>query len=131
MTNKVTDKLLHEFRGEGNCFLISIRCDLEWSHNKFINLLNSMRDYCKQMQSSDPLDKEITQGFWFVSWYIKDWTSHSNFRNINKFSEEYYSQSYELICDLSYWYFMNEPIFVEEEYFKLEINILEGYVNKD
>lgn len=130
MKNELTEELLYEFNGEENSFLITIRCDLEWSHAKFIKLLNTMRDYCKQKQSRDPLDKEIAQGFWFVTWFIKDWTSHSGFRNGNKFSDDYYTQSYKFIHDLSYWYFMNEPIYVEEEYFELEIKILEAYIKK-
>lgn len=63
MTSEVTEELLYEFRGEENSFLITLRCDLEWSHAKFVKLLNAMRNYCKQKQPSDPLDKEIAQGF--------------------------------------------------------------------
>lgn len=131
MTNEITEVLLYEFRGEENTFLITIRCDLEWSHTKFIEFLNSMRNYCKHKQEEDPLDKEIAQGFWFVSSYIREWTSHPDFRKANKFSDDYYTQSYDLIYDLSYWYFMEEPIFIEEEEFEKEINILEEYLKKD
>lgn len=131
MNKELIEGLLNEFRGEENSFLITIRCDLEWSHTKFVKLLNTMRDYCKQKESNDPLDKEITQGFWFVSFYIKDWTSHPGFRNANKFPDDYYIQSYELIYDLSYWYFMEEPIYIDEKYFEEEINILESYLKKD
>lgn len=102
MTSEINEELLYEFRGEENSFLIAIRCDLEWSHAKFVKLLNTMNNYCKQKHSSDPLDKEIAQGFWFVSWYIKDWTSHSGFRNANKFHDDYYTHSYELIHNFSY-----------------------------
>lgn len=131
MTSELTEELLYEFRGEENSFLITIRCDLKWSHTKFVKLINTMRDYCKQKQSNDPLDKEIAQGFWFVSWFIKDWTSHPDFRKANKFSEDYFNQSYELIYDLSYWYFMEESIYSEEKDFKEEIKLLEVYNNKD
>ncbi|WP_459477435.1 hypothetical protein [Clostridium saccharoperbutylacetonicum] len=128
MTNELTEELLYEFRGEENSFLITIRCDLEWSHNKFIKFLYTMKDYCKQKQSKDPLDKEIAQGFWFVTWFIKDWTSHQGFRKANKFSDDYYTESYELIHDLSYWYFVEESIYIEEKDFEEEIKILESYI---
>lgn len=131
MSNNLIDELLYEFRGEKESFLITIRCDLEWSHDKFIKFLSTIRNYCKHRQLSNQLDKEIAQGFWFISWFIKDWTSHPDFRKANKFSDNYYTESYELIHDLSWWYFMEEPIYIEDKDFKEKIKILKSNIKND
>lgn len=55
-----------------------------------------------EKQVSDNLNKEIAQGFSYVSCFIKDWTKHPDFRVSNNYSDNYYEESYEIIQDLSW-----------------------------
>ncbi|MDP4177122.1 MAG: hypothetical protein Q8900_02115 [Bacillota bacterium] len=126
---KYINDLLDELKGEENSFILNIRCKIEWKHDSFIKLVRIMRYYCSNRENEEKLDKNIAEGFWFVSWFIKDWTSHENFRKTNKFPDEYFNKAYEIIFDLCYWYFTQECIFISEDTFNEEINELEKIIN--
>lgn len=121
-------KLLYELQGEKNSFLISIRVHLEWDHSKLMDVLNLMYKYILNSEVNELLERDVANGFWFFSNFVKDWSSHEGFRHANQYSEEYFNQAYEVIYFLSDWYFSGECPFIHKEDFKEEIQLLNKYV---
>ena len=55
------------------------------------------------------------EGFWFVSWFVKDWTGHPNFPRPQP--EMYYKNAIDRLNDLAYWFFMGESPYQEGHQF--------------
>lgn len=110
MDKSYEDNLLRHFRGEDDSFLITIRCDLNWNHEFFINMISSMIKCCEVSKDGELLGREIASGFWYASWFIKEWSEHPNFRSKNNLGEEYYVRCYELLSDLAYYYFVGDSL---------------------
>jgi hypothetical protein len=85
--------------------------------------------FCLNNSEDDKLERFFANGFWYFSHFIKDWSTHENFREKNNFPIEYYNEVYELIYNFSYWYFMKEPAFCNSEEYLVEINNLKRYIN--
>lgn len=97
-----------------------------------MKLLMTMRDYCRSLEEEVKLEREIAEGFWFISHFVRDWTTHEGFRNANKLPEEYYIEAYELIYHLSWWYFTNDCPFISEDDFNEELEHIESlYAKRD
>lgn len=91
-------------------FLIEIRININWDHQKFIKLLRNMYYYSDSNKETDTLNREYAGGFWYLSHFVEDWTTHENFRKNNPLSNDYYEEAYEMIYALSYWYFNQDPL---------------------
>ncbi|AFM05563.1 hypothetical protein Fleli_3232 [Bernardetia litoralis DSM 6794] len=103
-------KLIEELNAEDNSFLIQLRSNLHWNHNSFMNLIDKLYKECQRTEKDTVLDREIACGIWYISTFIKDWSTDENFPQ--KFSEEYYENAYELIDDLVYHYFMAKSLYI-------------------
>ncbi|MCM1988988.1 hypothetical protein [Oceanirhabdus seepicola] len=141
----VSEKLLNEFQAGENTFLFSIKTRLVWRHEQFIVLLKTMLKYCEEkckekesnkVEESDNVDEDdklyespkiMSKGFWYISWFIKEWTNHPNFRRINPKPEQYYNVAYELIHAISIWYFLEECPYMDCKDFYKELKVLEKY----
>ena len=107
--------LINEFNAGDNSFLLDIRCNINFDKNKLLNLLHSAYYYCLNFNEDKHLDRFFASGFWYISHFVKDWTSHENFREKNILDDDYYEKVYEIIYDLSFWYFMNESPYMDKE----------------
>jgi hypothetical protein len=65
-----------------------------------------MESCCRGTADDDVLDRWVANGFWYLSWFVKQWTTHSGFPR--RHPKEYYDEAYRLLDDLAYWYFMGE-----------------------
>ena len=66
-----------------------------------------MLEYCENQDMIDVIinqdynTKAMAKGFWYLSWFVKEWTGNENFRKINPKTNEYYNVAYELIHGIS------------------------------
>jgi len=99
-------KLKYEFSAEDGSFLDELRTRLNWDKGLFLQLLSAMKACCESTETSDTLDRQTAQGFWYCSRFIPQWTSHERFPR--HFSAEYYKCAYQLLDGLADWYFFGE-----------------------
>ena len=95
--------LKREFTGADGSFLIQLRPNLTWDKEAFSKLVAAMEASCKACEGRDKLDRWQAEGFWFMSWFVKDWTAHENFPRPQP--QEYYENALERLNDLAYWFF--------------------------
>jgi hypothetical protein len=100
------EHLRHEFDAEEGSFLLQLRCDLRWDREAFGRLVGSMQSYLQHRSDLERIPRWIAAGFWFLSWHVKDWSSHPDFPR--PFAAEYYESAYERLHDLAYWCFFGE-----------------------
>ena len=98
--------LRHEFEAGDGSFLIQLRSDLIWEKASFNRLIAVMQSCCEAFSRSDTLERWMAEGFWYVPWFVRDWTTHPNFPRIHQ--PEYYEKAYERLDDLAYWFFFGE-----------------------
>ncbi|CAH1232630.1 hypothetical protein PAECIP111891_07066 [Paenibacillus allorhizoplanae] len=121
------EKLYNELTAQNNSFLIGIRVNIKWEHQKFINLIELMRDYILKTENNSIIERKFLKGYLYLSRFIPQWTSHDNFRrNNNAFSNDYYETAYKLIS-LIYNWFVNGSVF---DTIERNINDYEEYLNK-
>lgn len=105
--------LKNELNAEEGSFLLGLRINLIWDHTSFINLMNEIHKEFKNTKNNLELNREIANGVWYISHFIKDWSEHENFPKV--FPSEYYLKAYTLIDDISYEYFMGQSIYQSED----------------
>ncbi|WP_438449454.1 hypothetical protein [Gorillibacterium sp. sgz5001074] len=120
--------LYDELTAKDDSFLIDFRIKLEWNHNKFVNLLKLLNDYCISTSENKILDRKFAAGIYYISIFIPDWSSHENFRSINKMKREYYIEAYELLHYLTSWYFSGNFPFIGEPTMLNQIKELDKYM---
>ncbi|WP_299767707.1 hypothetical protein [uncultured Dokdonia sp.] len=102
-----------ELIAEEGSFLLELRTGISWNHNSFINLLKEAHKEYQNTKNDSELNREIAEGIWYISHFIKEWSSHENFPKVH--SNEYYSKAYDLIHDIAYEYFMGESVYTSEK----------------
>ncbi len=96
--------LNNEFDAGDGSFLISIRGDMVWDVEAFDRLSGAMAQYCREASgTSAHLERWVAQGFWYVPWFVRDWTSHPNFPR--DLPATYYDGAYRQLDDLAFSYF--------------------------
>ncbi|MBC7797837.1 MAG: hypothetical protein H7Z37_13270 [Pyrinomonadaceae bacterium] len=104
------ETLKREFDAEDDSFLIKLRCDFYWDKNAFERLTNAMKGYCEKNQENKLLERWIAEGFWFISHFVKDYSSHPHFPK--PYTPEYYEKAYERLDDLAYWFFFGQSPYI-------------------
>ena len=66
-------------------------------------MVTAMEACCKAYEGQESLERWLAQGFWFMSWFVKDWTTHPGFHRPQP--QEYYENALDRLNDLSYWFF--------------------------
>jgi len=94
--------LRKEFDAEEGTFLLQIRCDLEWDKEAFTRLVAAMHTYCEHDRENEMLERWVANGFWFVSTFVRTWTTHPNFPQVH--SKDYYDRCYGRLEDLAFLY---------------------------
>lgn len=97
-----------EFNAEDGSFLIQIRGDLNWDDAAFVRMSNAMLQCCKASEGRESLERWIAEGFWYVSWFVKDWTTHPAWLNRDPERRPYFEECYERLHDLASWFFTGE-----------------------
>ncbi|SEB36749.1 Immunity protein 41 [Tenacibaculum sp. MAR_2009_124] len=121
-------KLIDEFDAKEGSFLLELRTDLNWNHRAFLNLLNNLLQECKKTNDHIILNRNIAEGVWYISHFIKNWSTHRNFRK--EYSDEYYEKAYELIYDLATYYFSSFSPYTSGDKFETLLEELENLTKK-
>ena len=116
MDESYLEVLRHEFTASDGSFMIQLRPGLVWDKEAFSRLVTAMEACCKACEGKDSLERWLVQGFWFVSWFVKDWTGHANFPRPQP--EGYYKDAIDRLSDLAYWFFMGHSPYEEGHQFK-------------
>jgi hypothetical protein len=98
--------LRSEFDAEEGSFLLKMRCELAWDVDVFERVSSAMASCCRAKEGDGLIERWISEGFWYYSWAVKDWTTHPNFPRYHV--AEYYQAAYEYLNDLAFWFFVGE-----------------------
>ena len=98
------DVLRREFGAERGSFLIRLRSEFIWDGEAFTRLTAAMAECCRASEGQDVLDRWEASGFWHLSWFVKQWTTHPSFPK--EHTKEYYEKAYRELEELALWYFM-------------------------
>ena len=105
--NQIIAALQGAFFANEGAFLLQLRCDLIWSKQAFERLIQSMQAHLESERDKENIERWVAEGFWYLSHFVKDWTSHEDFPK--PFASNYYESAYERLYDLSYRLFFGEP----------------------
>jgi len=108
--------LKHEFEAGDQSFLIKIRVWLDWDRAAFTRLATAMHVYCLKHAGAVVVERWLAEGFWYLSTFTRDWTTHPNFPRI--YGETYYLQAYAQLDDLAYWFFVGSSPYEERFIFE-------------
>ena len=103
--------LKSEFDADEGSFLIQLRPGLEWNKQAFVRLVIAMRACCQESSGKASLERWLANGFWYISWFVEDWTTHEAFPR--PFAADYYDRAYEILHDLAFWFFSGESPYEE------------------
>jgi hypothetical protein len=98
--------LRNEFDARDGSFLSLLRIDLVWSDAAFTRLTGAMQTYLASDREKENLERWVAEGFWYLSHFVKDWTSNASFPK--EFSTAYYESAFERLYDLAHWLFVGE-----------------------
>jgi hypothetical protein len=109
--NDDLDSLRREFDAGDGSFLLRVRTELVWDRAAFSRLALAMEACCERFAERSSLDRWLAEGFWYVSTFVKDWTTHPSFPRVEP--EEYYIECYERLDQLAFWFFTGESPYEE------------------
>ena len=102
------EALREEFSAADGTFLLEVRM-LVWDPIAFSRLEGLMRAACLDLAGQDTRERWMVEGFWILSDWLSDWTSHPNFPRPE--SVEYYEAAIRRMQDLQYWFVMGESLY--------------------
>ncbi|GIO96723.1 hypothetical protein J14TS5_18090 [Paenibacillus lautus] len=115
--------LIDELEAGENSFLLDIRCNINWDHDKFVNLVTLINEYTKSIKACIQLDRQIASGIWYIFTFVQDWTSHDSFRNHNtRYSIDYYNEAYDLLYEVCNYFFTGILNYIDDNFLKSEID---------
>jgi hypothetical protein len=98
------DLLRREFGADQGTFLLGLRGEgLEWDKGAFSRFEKAMRWACEHFQDDQQLDRWMAEGFYYASWFVREWTSHPNFPRPEP--GQYYKDCIQRVGDLADWFF--------------------------
>ena len=98
--------LRSEFDAADGSFLLQLRCDLHWDQTAFARLTDAMLAYASGRDSSADIPRWLAEGFWYVDWFVREWSTHPSFPREHE--QTYYEAAYERLHDLAYFLFVGE-----------------------
>ena len=99
----VLTALRAEFEADEGSFLLLIRIELDWDRAAFTRLERAMRAVCETSQQRDELPRWLAEGYYYMSHFVAEWTSHPHFPRPEP--ADYYNDCLERLRDLSDWFF--------------------------
>lgn len=103
VVDDVAAVLPEEFEAVADSFLLRLRVDLVWDRAAFSRLEQAMRLVCEQYEGREDLPRRMADGFYEVSHFVAEWTSHPNFPRPEP--AQYYQDCLERLRDLADWFF--------------------------
>ncbi|HET7459682.1 MAG TPA: hypothetical protein VFJ82_00485 [Longimicrobium sp.] len=100
------DTLRSEFEAREGSFLLALRCDLTWDKAAFERVTTAMLAHVRQRDPEEPIPRWIAEGFWYMDWFVRDWSTHPSFPR--EHSGEYYEAAWLLLHDLANWLFIGD-----------------------
>jgi hypothetical protein len=110
------EDLRREFQAEESSFLLQLRGEIRWDPVAFGRMTALMLEVVKSRNPEVPIPRWLAEGFWFLDWFVKDWSTHPNFPR--PLAERYYRRAYERLHDLAYWLFMGKSPYENESGFE-------------
>ncbi len=104
--------LRSEFEAKEGTFLFKLRCELDWDVHAFDRVMAAMEACCRATVSEARVERWVAEGFWYLSWFVKDWTTHPNFPRPH--GGEYYQAAYEYLDGLAYWFFFDDSPWTDD-----------------
>jgi len=107
--------LKYEFHAEEGSFLLQLRVNLRWDKVAFDRLTKAMFMCCKHFQEEymqaqeTMLPRWLAEGFWYLSYFVKEWTSHSSWEEKIAREPDYFKKAYERLFQLAFWFFEGIP----------------------
>ncbi len=122
--------LRSEFDAAEGSFLLSLRCKLAWDVDAFDRLTSAMEACCRAKAGEELVERWVAEGFWYLSWFGKDWTTHPNFPRWR--TEEYYQVAYEYLDGLAYSFFVDDADWVSSsEQYRAQLRQLSEVLTKN
>ena len=99
--------LRREFEAEEEgSFMLKLRCELVWDRAAFSRLVRAMEQCARAYEGREQVERWVAGGFWYLEWFVPDWTSHPNFPRPH--DQQYYQEACRRLGDLAYWFFVGE-----------------------
>lgn len=95
-----------EFDAEPGSFLARLRSEFTWDTVAFSCLISCMETCAAAHVGALSLPRWIAEGFWFCSYFVQEWSSHSDFPR--EHASDYYAAAYERLRSLAFWLFVGE-----------------------
>ena len=119
--------LQHEFNAEEGSFLLQLRCDLIWDKAAFTRLTSAMLACCQAYDEgmTQPtffgpaydmarIPRWLAEGFWYLSNFVYDWTTHPAWNERRAREPEYYRAAYERLHALGDWFFSGKCPYIDQ-----------------
>lgn len=104
-------RLRAEFVEAEHSFLLQLRCELTWNTAAFSRLIVAMEACASAHAGTDTLPRWVAEGFWYYSYFVKEWSSHPNFPR--EHDPSYYEAAHERLRDLAYWLFVGKSPYIK------------------
>jgi len=118
MADDYSSVLAHEFSAGDGSFLLQLRTAMMWNKAAFTRLTEAMLACCWAHDARErraervgvgadttPLLRWLADGFWYVSWFVRDWTTHPAWAERTAPEQRYYDAAYERLFMLAAWFF--------------------------
>lgn len=122
MAEDFTAVLAREFAAEEGTFLLQLRGEMRWDKAAFTRLVEAMLACCRAYDEGETtqlamwgasgerkrLPRWLAEGFWYSSWFVRDWTTHPAWRERTAWEQDYYDAAYERLHALADWFFSGQ-----------------------
>ncbi len=118
--------LAHEFAAGDGSFLLQLRTEMTWDKVAFTRLTEAMLACCRAYDQSDIhptffvsphdtmcLPRWLVDGFWYVSHFVRDWTTHPAWKERTAPGQDYYDRAYDRLFWLAEWFFTGHCPFTD------------------
>ncbi len=128
------DVLQREFTSTEGSFMSQLRTYLRWDKAAFSQLTAAMLECCKAYSHTPedkarkaplspdnipvdtaPVPRWLAEGFWYLSYHVRDWTTHPAWKETTEPEQYYYDEAYERLFALASWFFEGESMFLDPE----------------
>lgn len=89
-----------ELEGAEGSFLAKLRVELQWDKDAFNRLADAMHRYLRERDDAGPVPRWIAAGFWYLDWWVREWSSHEAFPRLH--GDSYYEAAYERLHVLAF-----------------------------
>ncbi|MFI6758293.1 hypothetical protein ACIBF5_04005 [Micromonospora sp. NPDC050417] len=103
--------LRREFASEDGTFMLALYAERRWDCQAFTRLEQAMRSVAMEYADRDQLDRWLAEGYFHLSTWVRDHTSHPDFPR--PMPDSYYDACVDRLWELADWYFRGEHIYQE------------------